>query len=218
MSKVRVHMMVSLDGYAAGPNQSVDKPFGEGTEHFLDWLFKLRGFRELQGMQGGETGPSDDVIRETAENVGATVMGRNMFGGGPGPWAPEPWNGWWGENPPFHTPVFVLTHHAREPLAMQGGTVFAFVTDGIESALEKARKAAGDKDVRIGGGANVVNQYLAAGLVDELELHVVSMLLESGARLFEGLGKARPRLELLRAVGTPEVTHLKYRVGKEASR
>jgi dihydrofolate reductase len=214
MSKVRVHMMASLDCYVAGPNQSVDKPFGEGTEHFLDWLFRLRSFRQLQGTEGGETGPSDDVIRETAENVGATIMGRSMFGGGPGPWSAEPWNGWWGEDPPFHTPVFVLTHHAREPLAMQGGTVFNFVTDGIESALELARRAAGDKDVRIGGGANVVNQYLATGLVDELELHVVSMILGGGARLFENLGDARPRLELLRAVATPEVTHLKYRVVK----
>jgi dihydrofolate reductase len=217
MSKVRVHMMASLDGNVAGPNRSVDTPFGQGTAHFLDWLFKLRGFRQLQGMEGGETGPSDDVIREAAENVGATIMGRNMFGGGPGPWSAEPWNGWWGENPPFHTPVFVLTHHAREPLAMQGGTVFNFVTDGIGSALEQARRAAGDQDVRIGGGANVVNQYLAAGFVDELELHVVAMILGGGARLFENLGDARPRLELLRAVATPEVTHLKYRLVKPAS-
>ena len=192
MSKVRVHMMASLDGYVAGPNRSVDKPFGQGTEHFLDWLFRLRSFRQLQGMEGGETGPSDDVMRETAENVGATIMGRNMFGGGPGPWSAEPWNGWWGENPPFHTPVFVLTHHAREPLAMQGGTVFNFVTDGIGSALEQARRAAGDKDVRIGGGANVVNQYLAAGLVDELELHVVSMIW-AAAPAFSRISATRDR-------------------------
>ena len=217
MSKVRVHMMASLDGYVAGPNQSLDKPFGEGTEHFHDWLVKLRSFRQLHGMEGGEAGPSDDVIRETAENLGATIMGRNMFGGGHGPWPAEPWRGWWGENPPFHTPVFVLTHHAREPLAMQGGTVFNFVTDGIMSALEQARRAAGDKDVRIGGGATVVNQYLAAGHVDELELHVVPMILGGGARLFEHLGDARPWLELLRAVATPEVTHLKYRPLKQAS-
>lgn len=215
MSKVRVHMMMSLDCYTAGPNQSVDKPFGEGTEHFLDWVFKLKSFREMQGMEGGETGPSSDVIAETMENLGATVMGRNMFGGGPGPWSQEkPWNGWWGENPPFHTPVFVLTHHAREPLVMQGGTVFTFVTDGILSALEQAKEAAGDKDVRIGGGANVVNQYLAAGLVDELELHVVPMLLGDGARLFEGLGDSRPRLEPVRTVVGADVTHLKYRVFK----
>jgi dihydrofolate reductase len=214
MGKVRAHLMMSLDGYMAGPNQAPDKPFGERTEHFLDWVLKLRTFREMFGQEGGDTGPTDDVMRETAENLGATVMGRNMFGGGPGPWPEEPWNGWWGENPPYHTPVFVLTHYPREPLHMEGGTTFYFVTDGVEAAMTQAKEAAGDKDIRIGGGADVVNQYLAAGLIDELELHIVPMLLGDGARLFEGLDNARPHLEVIRTVPSADVTHVKYRVTK----
>ena len=214
MSKVRAHLLMSLDGNAAGPNQSREKPFGDGMDQFIGWVFKLRSFREVQGMEGGETGPSDDVMRETFANLGATVMGRNMFGGGPGPWPVEGWNGWWGDNPPYHTPVFVLTHYAREPLEMEGGTVFHFVTDGIESALRQAREAAGDADVRIGGGANAVNQYLAAGLIDELELHLVPVLLGDGARLFAGLGQDPPGFELVRTVPGADVTHLKYRVVK----
>ena len=214
MGKVRVHMMMSLDGYAAGPNQGPDKPFGDNAENFLDWAFKLKSLREMLGMEGGETNPSDTVMRETASNLGATVMGRNMFGGGPGPWPQPAWNGWWGDNPPYHTPVFVLTHHPREPLTMQGGTRFFFVTDGAEAALEQAKEAAGDKDVRIGGGANVVNQYLRIGAVDEIELHIVPIIIGGGARLFEGLEDARPRLEVIRTVATPEVTHVKYRILK----
>ena len=211
MGKVRVHQMVSLDGFSAGLNQSLEKPFGDGGEQLLGWVLKLRTFRQMLGQQGGETGPSDDVIRQTAENLGATVMGRNMFGGGRGPWPVEPWNGWWGPNPPYHTPVYVLTHYPREPLVMEGDTTFYFVTDGIESALSRAREAAGEKDVRIGGGANVVNQYLAAGLVDEIELHLVPAILGGGARLFDNLGGA-PKLELARTVAAPDVTHLTYRV------
>ena len=216
MGKVRAHLMMSLDGNAAGPNQSLEKPFGDGMEQFIGWLFKLKSIREelkVPGMEG-ETGPSDDVMRETFENVGATVMGRNMFGGGHGPWPEEAWNGWWGDNPPYHTPVFVLTHYPREPLKMEGGTVFHFVTDGIESALRKAREAAGDADVRIGGGANAVNQYLAAGLVDELELHVVPVLLGDGAKLFAGMGPNSPRFELVRTVAGADAAHLKFRVTK----
>jgi len=213
MAKVRVHMMISLDGYTAGPNQSRDRPFGDGTDNFLDWIFKLRAFREMQGLEGGETGPSDDVMRETAANLGATVMGRNMFGGGPGAWSEsKPWDGWWGEDPPYHTPVFVITHYARPPLPMEGGTVFNFVTEGIEAALERGKEAAGDRDVRIGGGANTVNQYLRAGMVDEIELHVVPVLIGAGERLFVDLGDNRPRLELIRTVAASDVTHLKYRV------
>jgi dihydrofolate reductase len=205
---------MTLDGYVAGPNQSVEHPLGEGTEHLHDWLFKLKFFREIHGEEGGETGPNDDVLREAADNVGATIMGRNMFGGGPGPWGKEPWNGWWGEDPPFHTPVFVLTHHAREPLVMQGGTTFTFVTDGIESALEQARAAAGGKDVALGGGASVAQQYLAAGLIDEMELHVVPLLLGGGARLFDNLAGSDLKLEPVRTIEAPGVTHLKYRVVK----
>ena len=214
MSKLRFQITMTLDGYVAGPNQSVEHPLGEGTEHLHDWLFKLKFFREIHGEEGGETGPNDDVLREAADNVGATIMGRNMFGGGPGPWGKEPWNGWWGEDPPFHTPVFVLTHHAREPLVMQGGTTFTFVTDGIESALEQARAAAGGKDVALGGGASVAQQYLAAGLIDEMELHVVPLLLGGGARLFDNLAGSDLKLEPVRTIEAPGVTHLKYRVVK----
>jgi dihydrofolate reductase len=149
-------------------------------------------------------------VREGFVNVGATLMGRNMFGGGPGP--DEAWEGWWGDNPPFHTPVFVLTHYAREPLVMEGGTTFYFVTDGIESALARAKAAAGEADVRIGGGGDTVNQYLAAGLVDEIELHLVPTLLGKGRRLFAGLEHARPALDLVRVVSADNATHLKYRV------
>jgi len=214
VSKLRFQITMTLDGYVAGPNQSVEHPLGEGTEHLHDWLFKLKFFREIHGEEGGETGPNDDVLREAADNVGATIMGRNMFGGGPGPWGKEPWNGWWGEDPPFHTPVFVLTHHAREPLVMQGGTTFTFVTDGIESALEQARAAAGGKDVALGGGASVAQQYLAAGLIDEMELHVVPLLLGGGARLFDNLAGSDLKLEPVRTIEAPGVTHLKYRVVK----
>ena len=212
LAKVRVHMMMSLDGYTAGPNQSRDRPFGDRTDNFLDWIFKLKTWREMQGQPGGETGATDDVMRETATNIGATVMGRKMFGGGPGPWSEsQPWNGWWGENPPYHTPVFVITHYARATLPMAGGTVFNFVTEGIEAALERAKEAAGDRDVRIGGGASTVNQYLRAGMIDEIELHVVPMLIGAGERLFVDLGDKQPRLELIRTVAAPDVTHLKYR-------
>ncbi len=217
MSKLRFNITMSLDGYVAGPKQSVKNPLGEGGDHLHDWALKLKSFREMHGDGGGgggEMGTNDDIVRETFADLGATIMGRNMFGGGPGPWGKDPWNGWWGNNPPFHTPVFVLTHHAREPLAMQGGTTFTFVTDGIESALEQARKAAGGKDVALGGGANVAQQYLAAGLIDEMEIHVVPLLLGGGARLFDDLGGLDVRLEPVRTVEGPGVTHLKYRIVK----
>jgi dihydrofolate reductase len=206
--------MISVDGYTAGPDQAANRPFGKQVEHFHDWILKLQTFRELVlHQEGGETGPSNDVIRETAENLGATIMGRHMFGPDRGDWDLS-WRGWWGENPPYHTPVFVLAHRPRESLAMEGGNVFHFVTDGIEAALSRAKEVAGDKDVRIGGGANTVNQYLAAGLVDELELHVVPVLIGAGERLFGGLGENRPKLELIRTVAAPDVTHVKYRIVK----
>jgi dihydrofolate reductase len=206
---------MSLDGYVAGPNQSTAHPLGEGAEHLHDWLFKLKTFRAIHGdTNGGETGTNDDVLREAFENIGATIMGRNMFGGGHGSWGKDPWKGWWGNNPPYHHPVFVLTHFAREPLPMQGGTTFFFVTDGIKSALKQARHAADGKDVALGGGANVAQQYLAAGLIDELEIHVVPLFLGSGARLFNNVDCRKVKLEPIRTVAGAGVTHLKYCVLK----
>jgi dihydrofolate reductase len=210
MSKLRVHIAVSADGYVAGPNQSEENPLGEGGESLHDWAFPLKAFRELHGREGGEVNASNAVLEEAQANVGAEIMGRGKFGPPDGgPWGDDPWPGWWGEDPPFHMPVFVLTHHERDPLTLSD-TTFTFVTDGIESALEQARAAAG-KDVTVGGGADAINQYLAAGLVDELELHVVPLLLGGGARLFEGVGPDLA-LEQLRAVEAPGVTHLKYRL------
>ena len=214
MSKLRFTITMSLDGYIAGPNQSVENGLGEGGEQLHEWVVKLKAFREMHGDGGGgETGTNDDVLREAFENIGATIMGRNMFGGGPGPWGNEPWNGWWGDNPPFHTSVFVLTHHAREPLVMQGGTTFFFVTDGIESALRQAKEAAGGRDISLGGGAKAAQQYLAAGLIDEMELHVVPLLLGGGERLLDNIGPD-VTLEPIRTLEGPGVAHLKYRVVK----
>jgi dihydrofolate reductase len=212
MSNVRVHISVSADGYVAGPNQSLENPLGEGGESLHDWIIPLRAWREPHGKEGGEENVSNVVVEESRANVGAQIMGRGMFGGGPGPWGEDPWRGWWGEEPPFHMPVFVLTRHAREPLTL-ADTTFTFVTDGVESALEQARAAADGKDVAIVGGASAINQYLAAGLVDELELNIVPLVLGGGARLFDGVGPD-VRLEQVRAVDAPGVTHLKYRVVK----
>ena len=211
MSKVRVHISTSLDGYVAGPNQSMEDPLGEGGEGLHDWLVALKSWREGAGMEGGVENVSDSVFAEVLENVGAEIMGRGKFGPpSRGSWGDGEWRGWWGDNPPFHKPVFVVTHHEREPLTLSD-TTFHFVTDGIESALAQAKAAAGDKDVFIGGGASIINQYLAAGLVDELELHVVPILLGGGARLFDGVGP-NLKLEEVRAVEAPGVAHLKYRV------
>jgi dihydrofolate reductase len=212
MSRVRVHISVSADGYVAGPNQSEENPLGESGERLHDWVVALRAWRAPHGLEGGEVNASNAVVEEAQANIGAEIMGRGKFGGGPGPWGEDPWRGWWGADPPFHMPVFVLTHHQREPLTLSD-TTFTFVTGGIEAALEQARAAAGEKDVLIGGGADVINQYLAAGHVDELELHVVPLLLGGGARLFEGIG---PDLELeqIRVVEAPGVAHVKYRVVK----
>jgi dihydrofolate reductase len=211
MSMVRVHISVSTDGYVAGPDQSLENPLGVGGERLHDWVVALRAWREAHGLEGGEVNASTSVLEESMENVGAEIMGRGKFGGGPGPWSEE-WRGWWGEDPPFHKPVFVLTHYEREPLTL-ADTTFRFVTDGIEAALDRAREAAGGKDVFVGGGADVINQYLAAGLVDELELHVAPVVLGGGARLFDGVGPDL-RLEQVRAVDAPGVTHLAYRVSR----
>jgi dihydrofolate reductase len=176
-----------------------------------EWLFPLRAFREMQGMEGGEENASSPIVEGWFENIGATVMGRNMFGGGPGPWGDDPWKGFWGDNPPYHHPVFVLTNHAREPLEMEGGTTFHFVTDGIESALGQAQEAAGGKNVSLGGGASTVQEYLAAGLVDELLLSLVPVFLGSGTRLFDNLSADVARPQQVEVVEAPGVTHLRYR-------
>ena len=211
MSKLRFRISMSLDGFVAGPSQSVDNPLGIGGMRLHEWVFPLAVWRAMHGLEGGEVNASSAVVEESLANIGATVMGRNMFGGHPGPWkTKEPWNGWWGVNPPFHHPVFVLTHHAREPLELEGGTTFNFVTGGIQSALEQARRAAAGKDVSLAGGANVANRYLAAGVVDEMEINLVPVLLGSGERLFEGLGDDLHGLELVRSVAAPKVTHLKF--------
>ena len=211
MSRLRFRISMSLDGFVAGPDQSVENPLGIGGEGLHEWVLPLAAWRTAHGKEGGEVNESSRVVDEEVANIGATIMGRNMFGGHPGGWdASNPWNGWWGKNPPFHHPVSVLTHHAREPLALEGGTTFTFVTDGVESALEQARRAAGGKDVALSGGAKAAQQYLAAGLVDEMELHLVPTLLGGGERLFEGVGTDLHGLELVRAVAAPGVTHLKF--------
>jgi dihydrofolate reductase len=213
MQKLRCNIAMSTDGFVAGPNPTTDEPLGEGGMQLHGWAFELAAWREPHGKEGGEVNASSAVVEEAHANIGATLMGRNMFGGGPGPWGEDPWRGWWGDDPPFHGRVFVLTHHAREPLEMKGGTTFTFVTGGIEAALEQAREVAAEKDVVIGGGANVIQQYLAAGLVDELQIDLVPVLLGSGTRLFDNLAGADLKLELVRVVDAPGVTHLKYRVG-----
>ena len=211
MQRLRFRISVSLDGYVAGPEQSVENPLGIGGMRLHEWVFPLAAWRAPHGLEGGEVNESSGVIEESLVNIGATIMGRNMFGGHPGPWDPkQPWQGWWGADPPFHHPVFVLTHHARAPLVLEGGTSFTFVTEGIEAALEGARRAAGGKDVALAGGARAAQQYLNAGLVDEMELNLVPTLLGAGERLFEGTGDALHGLELVRTVATPKVTHLKY--------
>jgi dihydrofolate reductase len=211
MSKVRVHIAVSADGYVAGPNQSKENPLGEGGEDLHNWMLELKAWREPHGREGGEVNENTPIFEEAHDNIGAEIMGRGKFGPPEGgPWPDEPWNGWWGEDPPFHMPVFVLTHFEREPLTL-ADTTFTFVTEGIEAALEQAKEAADGKDVYIGGGADIINQYLAAGLVDELEVHVSELVLGGGERLFDGVGPDL-KLEQLRAVEAPGVAHLKYRV------
>jgi dihydrofolate reductase len=213
VARLRFQISVSLDGFIAGPNQSEEDPLGEGGEQLHEWVIELAAWRQSHGRDGGEVNASTRVVEESLENVGATLMGRNMFGG-EGPWGDDPWDGWWGDDPPFHMPVFIVTHHAREPVAKEGGTTFTFVTDGIESALEQAREAADGKDVALGGGADVAQQYLRAGLIDEMQIHVVPVLLGGGARLFGNLGDAEVGFECTGAVEAPGVIHITYRVVK----
>jgi dihydrofolate reductase len=218
MGKVRFNITMTLDGYIAGPNQSLDDPLGEGGEHMHLWMYTLKTFREQSGQEGGTTGTDDDILKEMFANVGAVIMGRNMFfgGGREGPWKGNEWKGWWGDNPPYHVPVFVLTHHAREPQPMEGGTTFHFVTDGIEAALQQAQEAAGEKDVLVMGGANAAQQYLAAGLIDEMDIHLAPVFIGAGERLFENVD-SRIKFEQIRSLAGSGVTHLRYRVVKAAT-
>jgi dihydrofolate reductase len=208
---------MSLDGYIAGPNQSVETPLGIGGEQLHEWVFPLRAWRAPHGLKGGKVNQSSAVIEDQLSNIGATIMGRNMFGGHPGPWDPAKlWNGWWGTNPPFHHPVYVVTHHARPPLEMEGGTTFFFVSD-IQSAYQQAFRAAHGRDVALAGGANIAQQYLNAGLVDEMLLSVAPVLLGGGERLFDGVTDLHG-LKPVQTVAAPDVTHLKFgRIGGKAA-
>jgi dihydrofolate reductase len=211
MAKVTCDLSMSLDGYVAGPNQTLEEPLGHGGERLHEWALRLRAFRERHGMEDGDPGPDNDIVEEWLDASGAEVMGRRMFSGGEGPWENDPnADGWWGDDPPFRAPVFILTHHAREPVQKGGGTSYTFVTDGLESALDQARTAAAGKNVQLGGGASVVQQALNTGLLDELNVHLIPVLLGiGGVRLLEGLQPAE--LELTRVIESPYVTHLRYR-------
>jgi dihydrofolate reductase len=212
MAQVRLDISMSLDGFVAGPDPTLEEPLGVGGERLHEWVFGLKSFREHHGMTGGETNRDDEIVAEGIAATGAVVMGRRMFSGGTGPWEDDPRaDGWWGDEPPFGVPVFVLTHHARERKAMKGGTDFVFVTDGIESALEQARAVAGDKDVLIAGGGDAAQQYLRAGLLDVIQIHVSPVFLGEGVRLFDGIPLDTVALEAERVVASPNVTHLRFR-------
>ncbi len=213
MSKVRLDISMSLDGFVAGPAATLELPLGIGGERLHEWVFGLKTFRENHGMPGGVTNRDDEIVAEGLASNGAVIMGRKMFSGGSGPWADDPnADGWWGDEPPFGMPVFVLTHHARERKPMAGGTDFVFVGDGIEPALEQARAAAGGKDVLLAGGGDVAQQFLRAGLVDEVQVHLVPLFLGGGVRLFDGIELDAVALEAERVVASPNVTHLRFRV------
>jgi dihydrofolate reductase len=217
MGKLILDISTSLDGFVAGPRPTLEEPLGEGGEGLHQWAFATRSWRERHGLAGGEEGADSELIEEMVARTGATVMGRRMFSGGEGAWASDPnAGGWWGEDPPFHHPVFVLTRHARDPLIKRAGTTFTFATEGIEAALEQARAAAGERDVAIGGGANVAQQYLKAGLIDEVRVHVAPVLLGDGARLFEdGLAGSPAALRCASVTRSPSgVAHLSYLVDR----
>jgi dihydrofolate reductase len=212
MSRVRVESFsISVDGFGAGADQSLENPLGVGGKALHGWAFTTRTFRQMFGQDGGETGVDDRFAARGFENVGAWVLGRNMFGPVRGPWTDESWTGWWGDTPPYHCPVFVLTHHPRKPLEMNGGTVFHFVTDGFESALAKAKEVARGRDVRVGGGVATIRQGLRAGLIDELHIAVSPVLLGRGERLFDGVDLVSLGYECAEQVGTPHATHLVIR-------
>ena len=204
---------ISLDGYGAGPRQTLTEPLGVGGEALHAWLVSTQTFRRMQGQEGGSTGIDEEFAAKSMADVGAWIMGRNMFGPVRGPWPDESWRGWWGKNPPYHVPVFVLSHHAREPLEMEGGTIFHFVTDGMHAALERARAAAGQKDIRIGGGVATIRQYLQAGLIDELHLAVSPIFLGSGEHLFSGIDLVALGYRYTRTVPSTKAVH--YIIGRD---
>jgi dihydrofolate reductase len=209
MAKLRVHnLAISLDGFAAGPNQDLDNPLGVGGTRLHEWVFATRTGRRMLGEEGGDEGLDDKFLVEGDIGIGATIMGRNMFGHIRGPWKDDQWTGWWGDNPPYHHPVFVLTHHPRPSIEMQGGTIFHFVTDGIEAALERALDAANGQDVRLGGGSAAIQQYLRAQLIDEMHVAVVPVLLGSGERLFDHVDAAQG-YECVEFVSSPSVGHVR---------
>lgn len=209
MGKVFSGISMSLDGFVAGPNPTLEEPLGQGGEQLHEWVLKLEAWRKSHGKPGGETGEQNDLFKESVNRTGAVIMGRKMFSNGSGPWENDPKaDGWWGDNPPFHVPVFILTSHPREKVVKEGGTTFNFVTDGIESALEQAKAAAGDKDVSIAGGANAIQQFIKAGLLDELEIHMVPIILGGGTKLLDNIDPQT--FEKVRVLDYPEVTHLKF--------
>jgi dihydrofolate reductase len=215
VTKVVVDISMSVDGFVAGPNPSLEHPLGVGGELLHEWAFVLASFRERHGLSGGERSADDEVVAESLATTGPVVMGRRMFSGGEGPWEEDPnADGWWGDDPPFHAPVFVVTNHARESVPKEGGTTFTFVTEGVEAAVEQAGAAAGDRDVLVAGGAMAVQQALKAGLLDEMQIHLVPVLLGGGTRLFDQLEGADLRLEGTRVIDSPAVTHLRYRVAR----
>src|SRR5436190_1672754 len=209
MGKVHVSAFgISLDGFSAGPNQSLEHPLGANGTDMMAWFFPTKTFIKQHGGEGGETGIGDDFAAKSMIGNGAWILGRNMFGPVRGPWPDDTWKGWWGDEPPYHTPVFVLTHHARAPIEMAGGTIFHFITDGIEAALERARAAAGDKDIRVGGGTATVRQYLQARLLDELHLAFSPVLLGAGENLFAGLDLPKLGYSVVKSEPTPDATHV----------
>jgi dihydrofolate reductase len=209
MSKLRVHAFsISLDGYGAGPNQALKEPLGENGEELHEWVFPTKTFKTLYGDGNGTTGTDDEFAKRGFENLGAWIMGRNMFGPSRGEWPDDGWRGWWGKNPPYHVPVFVLTHHARGPIEMEGGTTFHFITSGIEAALERAREAAGSRDIRLGGGASTVRQYLRARLVDEMHVAISPVILGSGEHLWHDLDLRALGYRVTEHVASGAATHV----------
>jgi dihydrofolate reductase len=211
MTQITLDITMSVDGFVAGPGASLEEPLGAHGLDLHEWIFPLRSWRARHGQDGGETGPDDELVARGLASLGAVVMGRRMFSGGSGPWEDDPnAGGWWDDDPPFRVPVFVVTHHHREPVAFANGTVFHFVTEGVEAAVERAREAANGNDVGVGGGASVATQALRAGLLDRIELHIAPVLLGGGVKLFDGVGFTQ--LEIVEQHGSPRVTHVSYRV------